>query len=156
MTKIGLFPGSFDPFTLGHKCVVDEALKIFDKIIIAIGYNFSKKGFLEIDKRKQLIEDVYKNDNRVEVTIYSSLTIDEALRVGATSIIRSVRNVNDFEYENNIAMINYNICPDIQTVVLLTPPQVKHISSSLVRELYFFKHDIKNLLPEGITLEKYF
>lgn len=155
MEHIAIFPGSFDPFTLGHKAVVDEALRLFDRVIIAIGHNTQKRGMLTTEARKRLIEEVYRTEERVEVTVYSSLTGDEARRCGATSIIRSVRNTIDFEYERTMERSNRNIFPDLSTVILLAPAEVEHISSSLVRELRAFGHDVTALMPEGIDIEKY-
>ena len=155
MNKIGIFPGSFDPFTRGHQAIVEEALRIFDKVVIAIGYNTAKRGMLTVEARKALIEQVYQNNSRVEVTTYASLTGDEARRVGATTMIRSVRNTTDFEYERSLDRINREIYPDLRTVFIIAPTNVEYISSSLVRELHTFNHDTKSLLPEGIVLEDY-
>ena len=117
MEKIGLFPGSFDPFTRGHQAIVEEALRLFDKVVIAIGYNTAKRGLLAVEARKALIERVYHNDPRVEVTTYTSLTGDEARRIGATTMIRSVRNATDFEYERTIADANRRIA-GLETIFL--------------------------------------
>lgn len=155
MEKIGLFPGSFDPFTRGHEAVVAKALRIFDKVVIAIGYNTTKRGFLSIEARKALIDRLYKENPRVEVTTYTSLTADEAKRVGATAMIRSLRNSIDFEYERSLERANRHLHPEIGTIILLPPAEVEHISSSLVRELHTFGHSTKELLPEGIELEEY-
>ena len=155
MQRVAIFPGSFDPFTRGHKAVVDEALKLFDKVVVAIGYNTLKRGFLPVEARKALIEKVYKDNPRVEVTTYTTLTGDEARRVGAVAMIRSVRNVTDFDYERTIANANRSIYGELSTVIVLVPVEVEHISSSLVRELYAFGHSTDALLPEGIKLEEY-
>ena len=155
MEKIGIFPGSFDPFTRGHQAIVEEALRLFDKVVIAIGYNTAKRGMLTVKARKSLIERVYHNDPRVEVTTYTSLTGEEARRVGATTMIRSVRNTTDFEYERTLDRINREIYPDLRTIFIIAPTEVEHISSSLVRELHTFNHDTKSLLPEGIDLKDY-
>ena len=146
MQRKAMFPGSFDPFTRGHKAVVDEALKLFDKVVIAIGHNTQKRGLLTVERRKALIEQAYKGEERVEVIAYSSLTGDEARRIGATVIIRSVRNAQDFEYERNIAEANKQLC-GIETVLLYTRPEYAHISSSLVRELHSYHKDITPYLP---------
>lgn len=155
MEKIGIFPGSFDPFTRGHQAIVEEALRLFDKVVIAIGYNTAKRGMLTVEARKSLIERVYQNDPRVKVTTYTSLTGDEARRVGAITMIRSVRNTTDFEYERTLDRINREIYPDLRTIFIIAPTEVEHISSSLVRELHTFNHDTKSLLPEGIDLKDY-
>lgn len=155
MEKIGIFPGSFDPFTRGHQTIVEEALRLFDKVVIAIGYNTAKRGLLSAEARKALIERVYHNNSRVMVTTYTSLTGEEARRVGATTMIRSVRNATDFEYERTLDRINREIYPELRTVFIIAPSEVEHISSSLVRELHAFNHETKSLLPDGIILEEY-
>lgn len=155
MERIAIFPGSFDPFTRGHKAIVDEALGIFDKVVVAIGHNTEKRGMLSTEARKRLIEEVYRGNKRVEVTVYSSLTGDEARRCGAKVIIRSVRNAIDFEYERTMERANRHIYPDLSTMILMAPAEVEHISSSLVRELRAFRHDVAELMPEGITLDDY-
>lgn len=155
MEQIAIFPGSFDPFTRGHAAVVEEALRLFDKVVIAIGHNPAKRGMLSIEARKSLIERVYSGDGRVEVTTYTTLTGDEARRVGAKTIVRSVRNATDFEYERTMDHANRAIFPELRTVMLIAPAEVEHISSSLVRELRAFGHNTDMLLPEGITLDEF-
>ena len=151
--RVAIFPGSFDPFTRGHAAIVDEALRLFDKVVIAIGHNTAKRGLLSVEARKALIERVYASEPRVELSIYTSLTGDEARRVGATTIIRSVRNTIDFEYERTMERANREIYPELKTVILLAPVGVEHISSSLVRELHAFGHSTQELMPEGISLD---
>ena len=128
---------------------------MFDKVIIAIGHNSAKRGLLTPEARKRLIEQVYNGDARVEVTTYSTLTGDEARRVGATTIIRSVRNATDFDYERTMDHANREIFPELRTIIVIAPAEVEHISSSLVRELRAFGHDTSTLLPQGITLEDF-
>lgn len=155
MERIAIFPGSFDPFTRGHAAVVEEALRLFDKVVIAIGHNTAKRGFLGIEARKRLIETLYAGNDRVEVSLYSTLTGDEARRVGANTIVRSVRNAADFDYERTMDHANRHVFPELRTIVLIAPAEVEHISSSLVRELHAFGHSCDDLLPEGINLRDY-
>jgi pantetheine-phosphate adenylyltransferase len=155
MERVAIFPGSFDPFTRGHEAIVTEALRMFDKVIVAIGHNSAKRGLLTPEARKRLIEQIYNGDARVEVTTYSTLTGDEARRVGATTIIRSVRNATDFDYERTMDHANREIFPELRTIIVIAPAEVEHISSSLVRELRAFGHDTSTLLPQGITLEDF-
>ena len=155
MERIAIFPGSFDPFTRGHQAVVEEALKLFDRVVIAIGHNIAKRGLLTTEARKRLIESIYVAEPRVEVTLYTSLTGIEARRVGATAMIRSVRSSADFDYERTIERANREIFPGIATVILLAPAELEYISSSLVRELHAFGQDTSSLLPEGVVLEDY-
>lgn len=152
---IAIFPGSFDPFTRGHQALVDDALRIFDKVVIGIGNNVSKAGLLRIEARKQLIEDLYADNPRVEVRIYTGLTGDFALDQHASAIIRGVRNTTDFEYERTMAATNRRLYPAVVTVMLFTPPDVADISSSTVREVLAFGRSVAEFLPRGIELENY-
>ena len=144
--KIAIFPGSFDPFTIGHYDIVNRGLQIFDQIIIGIGHNSNKVSTFSIDDRLKAIQKVFVNEPRVKVEIYDGLTIDFAVKHQATSIVRGVRSVQDFEYERNIAEANRKLC-GIETVLLYTRPEYAYISSSLVRELYAYNKDITPYLP---------
>ncbi len=153
--KIALFPGSFDPFTRGHEALVAQALRLFDKVVIAIGENVNKRTLLSLEARKRLIEQLYANNANVECITYSTLTGDVALNVGATAIIRGVRNTIDFEYERTLAQTNSRLFPEITTVMLFTPAEYADISSSTVRELLSFKREVDWLLPDGVKIEDY-
>ena len=144
--KTAIFPGSFDPFTRGHKALVEQALGLFDKVVIAIGENVNKRSLLSLEARKKLIEELYADDERVECITYSTLTGDAARKVGATAIIRGVRNTIDFEYERNISDIN-RMLTGIDTILLISDPQYATISSSMVRELAHFGKDVSKYLP---------
>lgn len=153
--KIALFPGSFDPYTRGHEAVVEQALRLFDKVVIAIGENVNKRSLLSLAARKRLIEDLYADNERVECITYSTLTGDAAREVGATAIVRGVRNTIDFEYERTLAQTNGRLYPEITTLLLFTPAEYADISSSTVRELLSFLREVDWLLPEGVKLEDY-
>lgn len=153
--KRAIFPGSFDPFTRGHQALVEEALTIFDEVIIAIGENVSKQSLLSLKSRMQMIEDVYQDNPRVKCLSYSTLTGDFAQSVGADAIIRGVRNTIDFEYERTMAQTNKRLYPTLTTIVLLTPPELADVSSSTVRELLKFGRDVSEFMPLGIDLHKY-
>ena len=144
--KTAIFPGAFDPFTRGHQMLVEEALRLVDRVVIAIGENVNKRSLLTLEARKKLIEDLYTSEPRVECITYSSLTGDAAREVGATAIIRGVRNTIDFEYERNIADIN-RMLTGIDTLLLISEPKYASISSSMVRELAHFGKDISKYLP---------
>ncbi len=155
MEKIVIFPGSFDPFTRGHEMVVEEALTLFDRVIIAIGDNITKRGFIATEQRKCLIDDIYANETRVECHIYDCLTGDFAQQVGAVAIVRGLRNTLDFEMERTIDSVNRKLHPNIKTISLFTPAQVSHISSSAVRELLKFGADVSEMMPQGVAIENY-
>ena len=151
--KIALFPGSFDPFTRGHEAIVRQALTLFDKVVVAIGENVGKNSLLSTEERIMLIEQLYADNERVEAIAYSTLTGDAARAVGASAIIRGVRNAIDFEYERTLAQTNKRLFPEIETILLLTPADLADVSSSAVRELMAFGHDVSDMLPEGIDLQ---
>ena len=153
--RTAIFPGSFDPFTRGHAALVEQALDLFDKVVIAIGENINKNSLLDAEQRERLIRDYYAGNQRVEVIRYSTLTGEVARRVGATAIIRGLRNTIDFEYERTMAQTNRRIFPDLQSVMLFTPAEYSDISSSTVRELRKFGRSIEEMMPEGIVLENY-
>lgn len=145
MEKIALFPGSFNPFTIGHANIVSRALNLFDKVIIGIGIN-SEKSQENIAKNLKEIEDRYANEPRVKVITYSTLTADVVEKENATCIIRGIRNNVDLNYESEIAQVNYTLFK-VETVFLLASPELKEISSSLVRELERYGKKIEELLP---------
>ena len=151
--KIALFPGSFDPFTRGHEAIVRQALTLFDKVVVAIGENIGKNSLLSTEERIKFIKRLYANDERVETIAYSTLTGEAARAVGASAIIRGVRNTIDFEYERTLAQTNKRLFPEIETILLLTPADLADVSSSAVRELMAFGHDVSDMLPEGIDLQ---
>lgn len=150
-----IFPGSFDPFTRGHAALVEQALGLFDKVVIAIGENINKNSLLDAEQREKLIRDCYAGNERVGVIRYSTLTGEVAREVGATAIIRGVRNTIDFEYERTMAQTNRRIFPDLQSVMFFTPAEYSDISSSTVRELLKFGRSIEEMMPEGVVLENY-
>lgn len=155
MKRTAIFPGSFDPFTRGHAALVEEALNLFDRVVIGIGNNTSKTGLLTVENRKRLIEDVFRGNERVEARIYTGLTGELAERVNACAIIRGVRNTTDFEYERTMEATNHRLYPDITTVMLFTPAGVADISSSTVREVLSFGRTVEEFMPEGIDINEY-
>lgn len=153
--RIALFAGSFDPFTRGHEWLVEESLRLFDEVVIAIGENIHKQGLLPVEKRRQLIGDCFSHNDRVRVCTYRSLTTDLAREVGATALVRGVRNTLDFEYEKSLAAANRRLMPELTTLLLFTPAELSDISSSMIRELVAFGHEVDDLMPRGICLKEY-
>ncbi len=155
MQRVAIFPGSFDPFTRGHAALVEQASVLFDRVIIAIGYNREKRGLLEINERRRLIEDYYANNEAIEVAIYIGLTVDFAHEVGASAMIRGVRNTIDFEYERTLESTNRRLHPEITTLMLFTPADVSDISSSTVKELLAFNQCVDEFMPKGVNIKNY-
>jgi pantetheine-phosphate adenylyltransferase len=148
---VALFPGTFDPFTIGHESLVRRGLELVDEIVISIGVNEAKKALFALEKRVEMISSLYRNEPRVKVRSYSSLTVDFAREMGARFILRGIRTVSDFEYEKSIADMNRAIS-GIETFVLFTEPELTHISSSHVRELLRYGHDVSAFVPKGMIL----
>lgn len=142
MEKIALFPGSFDPMTVGHLALLKRAESLFDKIIVAIGVNTEKKALFPLDQRIERIRIATSEMPNIEVCTYDTLTTDFCREKGAKFILRGVRSIADFEYEKNIADINKLLCPEIETVILLADIQYATISSSMVREMIAFGKDV--------------
>jgi len=148
--KRAVFPGSFDPLTLGHTDIIDRALPLFDEIIIAIGTNSTKSYMFPLDKRKQFIEKTYADQQKVVVDTYEGLTIDYCKKVNSDFILRGLRNPADFEFEKAIAHTNRKIS-SIETVFLLTSADTSYISSSIVRDILINKGDVSLLVPKAVT-----
>ena len=146
MERIALFPGSFDPMTTGHLALLQRAMPLFDKIIVAVGINKDKRNAYPLDERMQRIRMAVNNMPNVEVATYESLTTDFCHECGARFILRGVRSLSDYEYERNIADINRTIAPDIETVFLFADPAHAMISSSMIRELRAFGKDVSDFL----------
>ncbi len=147
--KKAIFPGTFDPFTIGHYDIVKRGLELFDEIIIAIGINQTKKTLFNLEKRIDIIEKTFSDEKRVKVITYKTLTVDLAKQLKAKFILRGVRNIADFEYEQTIAQTNKQL-EDIETVILFTDSKHSFVSSSLVRELMAYNKDISRFIPTNI------
>jgi len=146
MGKKALFSGTFDPFTIGHYEIVKRALCFTDEILIAIGINIEKNTLFSLDDRINTIKKIFAAEKQIEVVTYDCLTIDFAKESGVDFILRGIRNINDFEYEKNMADINRKLS-GIETVFLFSEPEYSYISSSLVRELISYKKDVSKLIP---------
>ncbi|MCC5932000.1 MAG: pantetheine-phosphate adenylyltransferase [Cyclobacteriaceae bacterium] len=145
--KTAIFPGSFDPFTKGHQDIVIRSLKLFDRIIIAIGHNTAKRRYFELDFMCQKIKETFSDLQNVEVVVYDELTASIAAQYDADYLVRGLRNTTDFEYENTIAQVNKNLKKDLDTVFLITSPEYAFISSSIIREVHRYGGDVSKYLP---------
>jgi pantetheine-phosphate adenylyltransferase len=148
MKHIAIFPGSFDPFTIGHESIVARALPLFDKIIIAIGYNSEKQQFFPIEKRIQWIQEAFENNPKIEVEAFSGLTVEYCKTKNAKFILRGLRTAADFEYERAIAQINKKMVFDLESIFLLTTPEHTPITSTIVRDIIRHGGDALQFLPQ--------
>lgn len=151
--KRALFPGSFDPITLGHYDIICRALDVFDEIVVAIGVNNEKKYMFSVEKRKEFIEKAFVNQPKVKVTTYQGLTVDFCKEIDAQFILRGLRNPADFEFEKAIAHTNRTLA-NIETIFLLTAAETSFISSSIVRDVIRNKGDYRFLVPESVAIEE--
>ncbi|MFL2996690.1 MAG: pantetheine-phosphate adenylyltransferase [Cytophagales bacterium] len=148
--KIALFPGTFDPFTLGHHDIVIRGLKIFDEICVAIGNNPKKNRFFEVDFMKNKIINLYSQNSKISVISYNKLTAEVAKENKANYILRGLRNTTDFEFENSISQINRDLNKSLETVFLITSPNLAPISSTIIRDVINYGGDINKYLPYKI------
>lgn len=151
--KIAIFPGTFDPFTLGHLSLIERGLSLMDEIIVAIGVNDAKRTYFSLEQRVRMIDLFFQHNPHVRVLAYNSLTVDFAHSVNAEFILRGIRTVNDFEYEKSIADVNRKMT-GIETIILFTEPEHTHISSTIVRELLRYGKDVSDFIPKGLQLEE--
>ncbi|PKR81753.1 pantetheine-phosphate adenylyltransferase [Brumimicrobium salinarum] len=141
MKRIAVFPGSFDPFTKGHECIIHKALNLFDEIVIGIGENTSKKYLFDVEKRKNHIASIFKDTEKVRVEVFSGLTVTFCQAIGAQFIVRGLRDSKDFGYERSIAQMNQEIS-GIESVFFMTVPEYTAINSTIVREIHKSGGDI--------------
>jgi pantetheine-phosphate adenylyltransferase len=155
MKKTAVFPGSFDPFTVGHEAVVRRALGIFDEIIIAIGVNVEKKSLFSLEKRKEMISRTFHDEPRVKVDHYSGLTVDYCRAKGINYLLRGLRTSADFEFERAIGQVNKSMYSEIETVFLLTAPEHSFINSTIVRDILKNGGDASGFVPSAIDINDY-
>lgn len=150
MSRIALFPGSFDPITLGHVDIIERAVPLFDEIKIAVGTNSAKNYLFSLEQRVQWIEQTFAHEPKVSVITYEGLTVDFAREQGVQFLLRGLRNPADFEFEKAIAQANREMVPDLETVFLLTSARYAYISSSIVREVYHHSGDFQKFVPATV------
>jgi pantetheine-phosphate adenylyltransferase len=152
--RIAVFPGSFDPITIGHESVIRRGSALFDECVVAVGINAQKNYLFSLEQRIEWLEKVFQDDDRITVDSFKGLTIDYCRRIGANYILRGLRNPNDFEFERNIAQMNKAMASDIETVLLTTLPEHTAISSTIVRDIIRNDGDPSPFVPEGLPVKK--
>ena len=153
MSKVAVFPGSFDPITVGHLALVTRALPLFDKIIVAIGENSQKKYLFSLTQRIEWLKTVFADQAKVEVDFFENLTAHYCQKIGANYLLRGLRNASDFDYEKTISQMNHIVGNGIETIFLISEPQHSHISSTIVREVIKWGGDASPFVPEGIVID---
>jgi pantetheine-phosphate adenylyltransferase len=155
MKRIAVFPGSFDPFTIGHEAIIRRAINLFDEIIIAVGANALKKNFYSLETRKEMIRKIFENEPRVKVDHYEGLTVDYCRKEGAGYLLRGLRTSADFEFERAIGQVNKAMAPGIESVFLLTAPEHSFINSTIVRDIIMNGGDASRFVPAAINLKDF-
>jgi pantetheine-phosphate adenylyltransferase len=155
MNRKAVFPGSFDPFTIGHEGIVRRALSIFDEIIIAVGANTLKKNYYSLETRKEMIKSVFRDEPRIRVEHYEGLTVDYCTSIGAGYLVRGLRTAADFEFERAIAQVNRVLEAGIESVFLLTVPEHSHINSTIVRDIISNGGNASIFVPSAIDLRSF-
>lgn len=155
MQKTAVFPGSFDPFTVGHEDLVLRALNLFDKIIVAVGVHSMKQSLMTIEARVKMINKVFEAHEQVTVDSFEGLTVDYCSKVKATHMLRGIRTAADFEYERAIAQINKKMLTTVESVFLLTAPEHTPVNSTIVREIIRNQGDVSLFIPKGIRINDY-
>ena len=152
MDRIAVFPGSFDPVTRGHESIIHRALPLFDRMIVAIGENSTKKSYFPLSQRVQWLQTLFANEPKITILTYRGLTVDLCRREKAGFILRGLRSATDFEFERGIGQMNRIMRPEIETVFLLTLPEYTPVNSSIVREIIKSGGDVSAFVPKGIRI----
>ncbi len=155
MEKIAVFPGSFDPFTVGHENIVLRGLGLFDQIIVAIGVHSTKLPLLKIEARVEMVNRVFANNDQVSADFFEGLTVDYCRKVNATHMLRGIRTAADFEYERAIAQINKKMLPSVESIFLLTTPEHTPVNSTIIRDIIRNGGDASQFLPTAVDINEY-
>ena len=151
MKKIALFPGSFDPITVAHIDILKRALPLFDEVVVGIGFNNTKQGFISNEKKEEMLQLVFQHEPKIKVATYEGLTVEYCKQIGAQYMIRGIRSASDFEYEKAISQMNQSMHPDIESVFIISRPGYSAISSTIVRDILRNGGDISQFVPKEIT-----
>ena len=153
MSRIAVFPGSFDPITIGHESIIRRSLDLFDKVIVAIGVNSQKNNLFSIEQRKSWIEKIFENESKIEVDAYQGMTIDYCVQKNARYILRGLRTSADFEFERGIAQMNHAMIKDIETIFIISNPEYSAINSTIVRDIIRNGGQAQQFVPKEIKIK---
>ena len=151
--KTSIFPGSFDPITKGHEDIIRRAALLFDKVYVAIGVNSNKKSLFSLEQRMNWLKQCFADNDHVEILTYEGLTVELCKKMNVSFIIRGIRNETDFRYENDIAQINRQLHPNIETVFFATAPELANVSSTIIRDIYLNHGNYKQFMPDILINE---
>lgn len=151
MPRYAIYPGSFDPLTNGHVAIIQRGLKLFDRLVVAVANNPQKSPLFTVDERKQLIEEAFGHDPRIEIDSFDALLTDYARQKGISTILRGLRAVSDFDYEFQIANMNRQLMPEMETVFVMTGEDYFFVSARLVREVATFGGDVSSFVPKNVA-----
>ena len=148
MSKVAIYPGSFDPFTRGHMNIIERGIKVFDKVIVAVAHNKSKTTMFTLEERVEILNSVYGSRSDVEVDSFEGLLVDYVVKRGTNTVLRGMRTVSDFEYELQMALANKTLNDNVETVFMVTDSEFSHISSSVIKEVVSLKGSASHMVPE--------
>ncbi|RPH33125.1 MAG: pantetheine-phosphate adenylyltransferase [Bacteroidales bacterium] len=155
MEKVAVFPGSFDPFTVGHESIALRGLTIFDKIIVAVGFNANKKSYFSLEQRLAIIRKVFENEPRIEVISYEGLTVELCKKIKVNNILRGLRTSADFEFERAVGQVNKAMLHEVESVFLLTTPEHSSVNSTVIRDILLHNGDPSQFLPRSINIKEF-
>ena len=150
MSKLAIYPGSFDPFTRGHLNIIERGVKVFDKVIVAVAHNTSKKTVFTLKERLEILNDIFKGRDDVVVDYFEGLLVEYIKKIGTNVVLRGMRTVSDFEYELQMALANKTLDPDIETVFMVTDSEFSHISSSVIKEIVSLDGSAGHMVPPNV------